>query len=135
MAVMSLLCCFNSNMVRLKVDRTSSLIISIMFQFQYGSIKRSSKSIPVDFAHLFQFQYGSIKRYLQYLLRLRLSRFNSNMVRLKAFCLNVDAKLKFSFNSNMVRLKELISNSSEDAITSFNSNMVRLKEYPMRRTP
>ena len=56
-----------------------------LFQFQYGTIKRT---YCFDFSNsfvLFQFQYGTIKRTANQSTQTIWLRFNSNMVRLKAF--------------------------------------------------
>ena len=48
-------------MVRLKDISIFKLNTSILFQFQYGTIKRrSQKAVDIAIA-LFQFQYGTIK--------------------------------------------------------------------------
>ena len=76
--------CFNSNLVRLKVDDFEEAIKGLSkFQFQFGAIK--SKMHPARQFHI--------------------SRFNSNLVRLKA-PLNWTSKIaSCCFNSNLVRLK------------------------------
>ena len=53
---------FNSNMVRLKVYRhVHSICNLLVFQFQYGSIKRPDELSASLQMIGFQFQYGSIK--------------------------------------------------------------------------
>ena len=82
------------------------IFILNMFQFQYGSIKRSLTASPFFSVSLFQFQYGSIKRpeddavFIEELL----FQFQYGSIkRTKKLFNKIDAK---SFNSNMVRLKE-----------------------------
>ena len=53
----------------------------------------------------FQFQNGSIKRSLELEQSYYLTYFNSKMVRLKVFTVNVSVVIKQNFNSKMVRLK------------------------------
>ena len=53
---------FNSNMVRLKVILILFQYFGVVFQFQYGAIKRLAEFVINIEAQLFQFQYGAIKR-------------------------------------------------------------------------
>jgi len=48
-------------MVRLKVIAAINNVINLIFQFQYGTIKRYSFLIPKIAEVIFQFQYGTIK--------------------------------------------------------------------------
>ena len=53
---------FNSTMVRLKVPQTSfrQSVLS-MFQFHYGTIKRTGRINKFYPINMFQFHYGTIK--------------------------------------------------------------------------
>ena len=58
----ALFTCFNSNMVRLKVNWRASVQKSrLWFQFQYGTIKSSERNYQNAYNTPFQFQYGTIK--------------------------------------------------------------------------
>jgi len=57
--------------------------IHILFQFQYGSIKRFKERYKEKDIQEFQFQYGSIKSLDTGLGKTIIEYFNSNMVRLK----------------------------------------------------
>ena len=58
---------FNSNMVQLKVDiEPDTCVITSMFQFQYGTIKRVEQFFLSENFIMFQFQYGTIKSPLSY---------------------------------------------------------------------
>src|SRR5690606_30635807 len=53
---------FNSNMVRLREKMELKTAIEILFQFQYGAIKREWRLGKREDMIQFQFQYGAIKR-------------------------------------------------------------------------
>ena len=55
-----------------------------LFQFQYGTIKRDNTNPENRMITLFQFQYGTIKRASLVRKKATILCFNSNMVRLKA---------------------------------------------------
>ena len=83
--------CFDSILVRLKVD-TATLIVEIaMFRFHTGSIKRSGCGIQEPSRKRFRFHTGSIKR-------------------LEAI---YEGMYVYSFDSILVRLKESMSNYTE----------------------
>ena len=56
-----------------------------MFQFQYGTIKREMEEGLICWTSKFQFQYGTIKRMAKTNIEMKITRFNSSMVRLKEF--------------------------------------------------
>ena len=98
---------FNSNMVRLKAFIFDTADTGkAWFQFQYGAIKSKYHRHNADQQSQFQFQYGAIKRCNIPFLKIFISDFNSNMVRLKAWLGSTLCFRKVHFNSNMVRLKE-----------------------------
>ncbi len=72
-------------MVRLKDYPFCGYLFNfLLFQFQYGAIKRIRGGFADDLHDLFQFQYGAIKsRAVGTLLDIHNTNFNSNMVRLK----------------------------------------------------
>ena len=100
---------FNSNMVRLKVwNPYRPPVVPWWFQFQYGSIKRSSEAILTNHLSTFQFQYGSIKR-LSYRTRLiPRPHFNSNMVRLKAYLVGLRHRLQLLFQFQYGSIKSCL---------------------------
>ena len=53
---------FNSTMVRLKANRRRSFEFVLLFQFHYGTIKRSTGVLLLFSLIYFQFHYGTIKR-------------------------------------------------------------------------
>jgi len=56
-------CCFNSNLVRLKVnDILECLHVGCTFQFQSGAIERNTLRRVCSFSDSFQFQSGAIER-------------------------------------------------------------------------
>ena len=120
---------FNSNMVRLKeCNNISTNVKTIIFQFQYGSIKSTKSKAMLLLRELFQFQYGSIKRdhstYVSFFGKLFQFQYGSIKRRILAILLQFDL---LNFNSNMVRLKVLYSIKNGMEKMYFNSNMVRLK--------
>ena len=142
---------FNSSMVRLKAGGATVLSQSqILFQFQYGSIKRKNRRrwrIP---RWRFQFQYGSIKSCPNISALVSSTDFNSSMVRLKAYKVDgiimtdsfqfqygsikstqvlISHRLFSHFNSSMVRLKAPFEVYIPTPLPHFNSSMVRLKGY------
>ena len=78
--------CFNSNLVRLKVNKVIVMKdFVIKFQFQSGTIKSGNFIRATDLSNEFQFQSGTIKRNLKAEFHTLPKSFNSNLVRLKAF--------------------------------------------------
>ena len=70
-------------MVRLKVLHLLHCFLLILFQFQYGTIKRTTQLVAVGRDCPFQFQYGTIKSTSLSQSNSISSSFNSSMVRLK----------------------------------------------------
>ncbi len=102
----SVLLCFNSKMVRLKVTLCG---VPIQWYQSFNSkmvrlkVDGSLPDIDTDFA--FQFQNGAIKRLNRLRWKENIPSFNSKMVRLKEnMPININGIL-MSFNSKMVRLK------------------------------
>jgi len=96
---------FNSFMVRLEVQSLRNTSLFGLFQFLYGTIRRSLAAITGGMALLFQFLYGTIRRYENIINQKPNINFNSFMVRLEEtgqiqYFLN-----RFYFNSFMVRLE------------------------------
>ena len=79
------------------------------------------------FLLLFQFHYGTIKRSDLIVIASDTSNFNSTMVRLKALISTLFAEILTDFNSTMVRLKVFNFSSNSLYVIYFNSTMVRLK--------
>jgi len=97
--------CFNSTMVRLKDSPPPQCYHILSFQFHNGSIKGLESCLMNYFAAQFQFHNGSIKGTNDSEKIMCECRFNSTMVRLKAYPgLYVFTSID-SFNSTMVRLK------------------------------
>ena len=147
-AVPDTLVYFNSSMVRLKAIPILQRFQQRTFQFQYGTIERSSRcqtcqttwdiSIPVWYDWksagrsklkrriIFQFQYGTIERVPVVTDEEREQYFNSSMVRLK---------VTTSLNSRTASLIsipvwydwKLFPFSERLLLSNFNSSMVRLK--------
>ena len=75
--------CFNSYMVRLKVQMPTTSHTLAQFQFLHGTIKGFSIMKLQNPTDSFQFLHGTIKGELVYRLGLSHQGFNSYMVRLK----------------------------------------------------
>ncbi len=84
-------------MVRLKVRKPLEFVRQILFQFQYGSIKR------IALKHL-QTQQNC---------------FNSSMVRLKEPVPKINLSGQWRFNSSMVRLKDADNETGEGRLKAF----------------
>ena len=123
-------CCFNSNMVRLKVSiKSENFATDFKFQFQYGSIKSKLTIYLVRCLQRFQFQYGSIKRQQFKATFHNDTCFNSNMVRLKDKCRRSVCGFlaEFQFQYGSIKRQRRVQLHIV-GVRSFNSNMVRLKE-------
>ena len=100
--------CFNSKMVRLKGAFSSARIsASTRFNSNMVRLKDSSNDL-LTMAMLFQFQYGSIKRGVPVATTSPKGSFNSKMVRLKGDVSRIMSIIIISFNSKMVLLKGLL---------------------------
>ena len=49
-------------MVRLKEIHEACEAFDMLFQFQYGTVERSSRRLSFSACHIFQFQYGTVER-------------------------------------------------------------------------
>ncbi|GEM_PF-1322835 len=142
---------FNSTMVRLKVNPTCrNYVVNITFQFHYGSVKSSPRTIPLKRPWRFQFHYGSVKRPMPSMAASSANRFQFHYGSVKSFASKRYAATPAHFNSTMVRLKAKTWNSTSVDVTFqfhygsvksicfsdlskllcyFNSTMVRLKAF------
>ncbi len=119
-------CCFNSNMVRLRVVEKLRSDANIPFQFQYGAIESIKPGMIVPYAHKFQFQYGAIERLPFGIELLKFGGFNSNMVRLRDS--NQDETVSpFKFQFQYGAIESRTAHHEETHQKRFNSNMVRLR--------
>ena len=121
-------------MVRLKEGKTGGFtyLLSI-FQFHYGSVKRSCGNINSTKPGKFQFHYGSVKRFFRLLLLLPRLAFQFHYGSVKRGHGKVQRRHGTGhFNSTMVRLKDWEGGFVNDKDDNFNSTMVRLKVvYPL----
>ena len=78
--------------------------------------------------HLFQFHYGTIKRTERQQKPIACANFNSTMVRLKE-TMNDLHKPQLEFQFHYGTIKSTYNNLLEFYQTNFNSTMVRLKGY------
>ena len=95
---------FNSTMVRLKAACDVLDVAREVFQFHYGTIKRSSANASSNNVAEFQFHYGTIKSLGGIYFTSNVLDFNSTMVRLKVIILNyLCLRNKFQFHYGTIK--------------------------------
>ena len=97
-------------MVRLKGLPPCFFLPMFIFQFQYGTIKRSKAHLKWNSLSSFQFQYGTIKSWLWDTEKLVTKVFQFQYGTIKSILGGIGCQMRFDFNSSMVRLKASATN-------------------------
>ena len=100
---------------------------ALLFQFQYGSIKRPKRDKSIAEKTSFNSNMVRLKEAIAMENEQSNKSFNSNMVRLKVFELLKDEFIVYEFQFQYGSIKRGLCTIPSKAFLRFNSNMVRLK--------